>query len=206
MQVHVIDASSPSALQQRRTVLRVLAQLGMSEHFLRTRMVEVWNKADCLAAEVEQGSHAEGGGPSHLQTHLWRLVQNHLYHEYHQVRSTAPSYDEETIALRNQPPEEVDDLPHGKRGADENDNGHRNEPPEVQELDIESDTDSDHDGRDVSIAGRKQDHLQATTEGVHDECMAASAVVVSAKTGLGLTWLVEVITQKLQQRTESSKV
>lgn len=48
LQVHVIDAASDDALQQRHTVLHTLRQLGMSEEDLQSRVLEVWNKADCL--------------------------------------------------------------------------------------------------------------------------------------------------------------
>lgn len=44
----MIDAASDDALQQRHTVLRTLRDLGMSEEDLRVRVLEVWNKADCL--------------------------------------------------------------------------------------------------------------------------------------------------------------
>lgn len=52
LQVHVIDAASDDALQQRHTVLRTLRQLGMSEEDLTSRVLEVWNKADRLNASA----------------------------------------------------------------------------------------------------------------------------------------------------------
>jgi hypothetical protein len=56
LQVHVVDASSPAALQQRATVRAVLAELGVSPTAQQQRVLEVWNKADValeLAAHVK---------------------------------------------------------------------------------------------------------------------------------------------------------
>ncbi|GLI67048.1 hypothetical protein VaNZ11_011235 [Volvox africanus] len=51
MIVHVLDASSPNVAQQRDSVLAVLQQLGISEHVLTCRTVEVWNKVDLLTCQ-----------------------------------------------------------------------------------------------------------------------------------------------------------
>ena len=47
--VHVIDASSPRAGEQREVVHRVLASLGVSPDFMAAHMLEVWNKVDLVA-------------------------------------------------------------------------------------------------------------------------------------------------------------
>ncbi|KAL3161447.1 hypothetical protein ABBQ32_010332 [Trebouxia sp. C0010 RCD-2024] len=46
--LHVLDASSPDVQQQRRAVLKVLRDLGISEARLQNSLVEVWNKTDLL--------------------------------------------------------------------------------------------------------------------------------------------------------------
>ena len=48
--LHVIDAAAPDVVNQRATVYRVLRELGVSDSQLRSRVVEVWNKADLLEA------------------------------------------------------------------------------------------------------------------------------------------------------------
>ena len=46
--LHVIDAASPDVANQRATVYRVLRDLGVTDGQLRSRVIEVWNKADLL--------------------------------------------------------------------------------------------------------------------------------------------------------------
>ena len=46
--LHVIDGASPDVNNQRVTVYHVLRELGMTDAQLRSRVVEVWNKADLL--------------------------------------------------------------------------------------------------------------------------------------------------------------
>ncbi len=46
--LHVIDGASPDVANQRATVYHVLRELGMTDAQLRSRVVEVWNKADLL--------------------------------------------------------------------------------------------------------------------------------------------------------------
>ncbi|PRW45451.1 GTP-binding chloroplastic [Chlorella sorokiniana] len=55
--LHVVDASSPHALQQRTAVLEVLRELGLSEERLQDAVIEVWNKCDQLpvADAAEEG-------------------------------------------------------------------------------------------------------------------------------------------------------
>ena len=48
MLLHVIDAASPDVANQRDTVYRVLRELGVTDSQLRSRVIEVWNKADLL--------------------------------------------------------------------------------------------------------------------------------------------------------------
>ena len=48
--LHVIDSAAPDVAHQRATVYRVLRELGVSDSRLRSRVVEVWNKADLLEA------------------------------------------------------------------------------------------------------------------------------------------------------------
>ncbi len=48
--LHVIDAAAPDVANQRATVYRVLRELGVSDGQLRSRVIEVWNKADLLEA------------------------------------------------------------------------------------------------------------------------------------------------------------
>lgn len=267
MQVHVIDASSPSALQQRRTVLGVLAQLGMSEHCLRTKMIEVWNKADCLIPDEDEGSdayaHLKGSacGSDEEQMKLWQLVQNHLYRETHQARRPKPSPQQESSLSRQLQPENSAGMPHLKSSTDEYDVQNRSRHPAEQELEIESESDSssehrmemvldaessnwsassciqdstdreeqctiverDDDSWDGSDAeqdynesstdepdsfrvGLQEPWSQHSSEGERAEWVTDSAVVVAAKDGLGLARLTDVITKKLQQDTQSSRV
>ncbi|KXZ53700.1 hypothetical protein GPECTOR_6g617 [Gonium pectorale] len=49
MLLHVLDASSRNVAEQRAAVLAVLRQLGVDEHVLSLRTIEVWNKVDLLA-------------------------------------------------------------------------------------------------------------------------------------------------------------
>ena len=46
--LHVIDGASPDVANQRDTVYHVLRELGMTDAQLRSRVIEVWNKADLL--------------------------------------------------------------------------------------------------------------------------------------------------------------
>jgi len=74
--LHVVDASSPQALEQRDAVLRVLRELGMMEDRLKECVIEVWNKTDLLEGEGgvapstghvlkrQAGDGFEGGGLS----------------------------------------------------------------------------------------------------------------------------------------------
>ena len=50
--LHVVDASSPYRAEQRRTVLHILRDIGVPEHRLRSRLIEVHNKADSLPPEA----------------------------------------------------------------------------------------------------------------------------------------------------------
>ena len=51
--VHVRDISHPFTNYQRDTVLKVLRELGVSEEFLKTKYIEVWNKIDLLEDQGE---------------------------------------------------------------------------------------------------------------------------------------------------------
>jgi hypothetical protein len=272
VQVHVIDASSPSALQQRRTVLDVLTKLGMTEQCFRTRTVEVWNKVDRLIpGETEEWSNRWGNNSREEQRQLWQLVQSHLQHEFHQSHSSAASNREAS-----------DDPTHCDSSSEEEDDdekcnldGSRHAHSTVQDLqvvsesaseygiNIESDddcstnhsvcsgtagSDDDHDDsrlRQGSNAhqSRKSQHeserldwkrmsgcrhrgdadedcsesskhssrvgLQESwsqRDGTNSDRTWGSTVVVAAKTGLGLTWLTELIVQKLRQHCSSSRV
>ncbi len=59
--LHVVDASARDAATQRHAVLQVLRQLGLSEHNLHTRVIEVWNKMDAVgnAMDAVGGHNAE---------------------------------------------------------------------------------------------------------------------------------------------------
>eukprot|EP00884_Botryococcus_braunii_P017700 jgi/Botrbrau1/4613/Bobra.60_2s0096.2 len=46
--LHVLDASSPQVVAQRKVVLDVLRDLGIPDHVLQERLIEVWNKVDLL--------------------------------------------------------------------------------------------------------------------------------------------------------------
>ena len=50
--LHVVDASSPYRTEQRRTVLHILREIGVPEQRLRSRLIEVHNKADSLPPEA----------------------------------------------------------------------------------------------------------------------------------------------------------
>eukprot|EP00873_Tetraselmis_striata_P011987 jgi/Tetstr1/432251/TSEL_002286.t1 len=65
--IHVIDASSPAALEQREAVLRVLRELGLSDESMNGRMIEVWNKVDVLLPRNGSPGALHTGG-SHLQS------------------------------------------------------------------------------------------------------------------------------------------
>ena len=58
--IHVLDASSRNVANQRRAVLNVLRELGISEHRLSNRTLEVWNKMDL----VEESSNVTTSGGS----------------------------------------------------------------------------------------------------------------------------------------------
>ncbi|PNH11338.1 hypothetical protein TSOC_001858 [Tetrabaena socialis] len=78
--LHVLDASSPAAGQQRAAVLGVLRQLGVGEEALSCRTVEVWNKVDLLGGaagvEVEEGRQGQEQERQH-QEQRERLRQAH---------------------------------------------------------------------------------------------------------------------------------
>ena len=58
--LHVIDGASPQAPQQREAVLAVLRQIGVPEGRLRSRMIEIVNKADLFSAAGADSMHASG--------------------------------------------------------------------------------------------------------------------------------------------------
>ncbi|WOK95588.1 hypothetical protein Cni_G04295 [Canna indica] len=61
--VHVLDSSSPDLDEQRKTVLKVLQQIGVSEEKIQN-MIEVWNKIDVL--EMSDGADEFHGGEESL--------------------------------------------------------------------------------------------------------------------------------------------
>ena len=71
--LHVVDASSPYRAEQRRTVLHILRDIGVPEHRLRSRLIEVHNKADSLPPEAsaegaeEEEEEEEGGKPARFR-------------------------------------------------------------------------------------------------------------------------------------------
>ena len=73
--LHVVDASSPYRAEQRRTVLDILRDIGVPEQRLRSRLIEVHNKADSLppeasaegAEEEEDEEEEEGGKPARFR-------------------------------------------------------------------------------------------------------------------------------------------
>ena len=52
--LHVIDGASPDVANQRATVYHVLRELGVTDGQLRSRVIEVWNKADLLVESAAQ--------------------------------------------------------------------------------------------------------------------------------------------------------
>ncbi|XP_027074723.2 GTP-binding protein At3g49725, chloroplastic-like [Coffea arabica] len=56
--VHVLDSSSPFLDEQRKTVLQVLRQIGVSEEKLEN-MIEVWNKIDLQDEEFQRDEYGE---------------------------------------------------------------------------------------------------------------------------------------------------
>ena len=58
--LHVMDGASAQMQQQREAVLGVLRQIGVPESRLRSRMIEVINKADLLGAAAEAAAAGEG--------------------------------------------------------------------------------------------------------------------------------------------------
>ena len=68
--LHVVDASSPYRAEQRRTVLHILRDIGVPEQRLRSRLIEVHNKADSLPPEASaEGAEEEedGGKPARFR-------------------------------------------------------------------------------------------------------------------------------------------
>ena len=71
--LHVVDASSPYRAEQRRTVLDILRDIGVPEQRLRSRLIEVHNKADSLPPEAsaegaeEEEEEEEGGKPARFR-------------------------------------------------------------------------------------------------------------------------------------------
>ena len=71
--LHVVDASSPYRTEQRRTVLHILREIGVPEQRLRSRLIEVHNKADSLPPEAsaegaeEEEDEEEGGKPARFR-------------------------------------------------------------------------------------------------------------------------------------------
>ena len=70
--LHVVDASSPYRAEQRRTVLHILRDIGVPEQRLRSRLIEVHNKADSLPPEAsaegaEEEEEEEGGKPARFR-------------------------------------------------------------------------------------------------------------------------------------------
>lgn len=63
--LHVIDGASPQAPQQRQAVLGVLRQIGVPEARLRSRVIEVVNKADLFGAAGVGDAHASGVDDAH---------------------------------------------------------------------------------------------------------------------------------------------
>ena len=54
--LHVIDASSKRAEQQRDAVLGVLRSLGMTDEELDSKIIEVWNKSDLILGDTRNGN------------------------------------------------------------------------------------------------------------------------------------------------------
>jgi hypothetical protein len=65
--LHVLDAASPQALQQRSAVLHVLRELGVPQSVLQERVIEVWNKVDCLAAPAAAGAQERSAAEARLE-------------------------------------------------------------------------------------------------------------------------------------------
>lgn len=193
VQVHVIDASSPSALQQRRTVLGVLVQLGMSEQCLRSRTVEVWNKADCLIPDVEEhwprnkedsASRQSSWGCDEGQQQLWQLVQSYLYREARsQAQRAEPAHhDEHTSSSTHHLPESTDDVTQCKPDALHN-SRHLSRPWEETGLEIESEASSTEHYMDLdddsSINGSESSSRAASSRhgegGIREQCTVGEA-------------------------------
>jgi GTPase len=51
--LHVRDITHPETEQQKADVLAVLAEIGLDDETLAARMLEVWNKADCLTEDAQ---------------------------------------------------------------------------------------------------------------------------------------------------------
>lgn len=91
----MVDAASENVLQQRQTVRHTLRQLGLSEADLHHRVIEVWNKSDCLnmtrtqppsshsrpncaAAALNSAEHATTSSFKLTPGELWRAVSNRV--------------------------------------------------------------------------------------------------------------------------------
>ena len=52
--VHVRDISHPQADFQKKTVLRVMKEVGLPDEMLREKYIEVWNKVDLITEDQEE--------------------------------------------------------------------------------------------------------------------------------------------------------
>ena len=55
--VHVRDMSHPQADFQKKTVLKVIKEVGLPDSMLNDKYIEVWNKIDLIGEEQEEAFH-----------------------------------------------------------------------------------------------------------------------------------------------------
>ncbi|GIL85047.1 hypothetical protein Vretifemale_13673 [Volvox reticuliferus] len=132
MLVHVLDASSPNVAQQRDSVLAVLQQLGVSEHVLTRRIIEVWNKIDLLCQPRHHGT------AGHHEVRQLEGVR-HKYGSDDVGYSASGNYRSTSAASAGWPIEQT--APQAAAVAEyeeENDLGEEEEEEEVEEEEVDT--------------------------------------------------------------------
>jgi len=195
--LHVIDGASPDVANQRATVYHVLRELGMTDAQLRSRVVEVWNKADLL----EESS-------------VPRLAASPLEHGPGSQAATASLYESDDSDPDWKPSPEAEDGVVAKMPSPEGQpsvNSVSDERPTRLSGDVQiapdapADTSPDatglvapaHDADQHSQCAPRvgADTTRASTDA--DEGLCAAAVSTSTLSGVGLDELLALLDRKL---------
>ncbi|KAL4508015.1 hypothetical protein ABPG72_021388 [Tetrahymena utriculariae] len=104
--LHVRDISHPHTEDQKKTVLKVLKQLGFDQQFYTNKMIEVWNKMDLLEENVDYQSALKSDFPvvpvsALYNTNIKKLTQtleqkvNHLMNKkYYTIVNPLNTHEE----------------------------------------------------------------------------------------------------------------